>query len=362
MDSINSHQKIRYDFHRALFIQIKQAGDCLLSTPAIRAFKKAYPKCEVHYLVGKYLAGILEGNCYIDKTIIIENSGWLSPITMAFSLRHANYDLAIDFLSNPTSSKLAFISGAKVRVGYKLRGRSWAYNMHPANLDPNEYAASSKLHLLEAIGIKMDGLKLDFSIIDESINKAAEDLAQFDTHLLAVVPVSRREYKRWPLEKYSDVLDRVANELNLVPMLLCGPGEIDILNFIGSKMKTRALIREMNSFQQFGAYLHKAKMLFGNDNGPKHIAVALGIPTLAIMGHLNPFNWTEPNNPKHIFVSRELECKFDCNPRKCRNFKCIEDISEEQVYLKLKEHWLKAIQGEDDNNQINKAPLQKNRD
>ncbi len=326
---------------RAIFIQIKQAGDCLLSTPAVRAFKQAHPGCEVHYLVERRLSGILQDNKYIDRLITIDAERYSSMIPLALRLRKNNYDIVFDFLSNPTSSKLAYAAGAKIRIGYNRRGRAWAYNRFPTEVSPNDYSAKDKLRLLEAVEISSDNLSLDFYVPESSREEAKKDIGK-SSNLLAVVPVSRREYKRWSLKYFAIVLDRAVEKLKLEPLLLCGPNELGYLKELAAMMKSKVLIREMESFQQFGAYLMQCSMFLGNDNGPKHIAAALGIPTLAIFGHQNPANWTEPDNPKHSFVTEDFECKLTCNPKKCINIRCLEGIPPDRVYKKLKEHWLRC--------------------
>ena len=335
-----------YNFRRALFIQIKQAGDCLLSTPSIRAFKKKYPGCELNYLVDTYSAGILKDNRHIDRLITIENRDWGWLISLAFTLRKNRYDLVVDFLSNPTSSKLTYFTGAKYRVGYERRGRKWAYNRFPADINPDDYSAREKLRLLEVFGIEPDGLELDFHVPVAEIKKAVSDIKDDGRNILAVVPVSRRSYKCWPPGNFAQTLDKAVEELKLTPLLLCGPGEEHLLKVITSKMKSKPLVRQMESFQQFGAYLLRSKVFFGNDNGPKHIATALGIPTLAVTGHINPLNWTEPDNTGHLYIRHKLDCQSTCSPKKCKNPRCIEEITPEEVYPALKKHWQNVVKSE----------------
>jgi len=335
--TVRSNKKRK--FHKALFIQIKQAGDCLLTTPALRAFRKSFPETKIDYLIGEYSFGILKGNNNIDSLITVPDKSSKSILEAAYKLRKRKYDLVIDFLCSPTSSKLAYVTNAPTRVGYKRRGRSWAYNLLLAEGNPDDYSANDKLRLVEAVGAESDGIKLDFTVPKDELSKADADLEGYKDRLLAVLPVSRRKYKRWGPDKFARCLDRATKELNIKPLLLCGPGEFDTLKEVESKMKTKPLIREMKSFQQFGAYFLHSRMIFGNDNGPKHIAVALGIPTLTVMGHLNPNNWTEPNNPIHSYVNIKMDCRSDCNPHKCKNHRCIDDIPIDLVYERLKEHW-----------------------
>lgn len=324
---------------RALFIQIKQAGDCLLSTPALRAFKKRFPGSRLDYLAGRYSAGILYNNPHIDNLIVIDDNGWRQMLSLMFSLRKRKYDLAVDFLSSPTSSKMTFVTGAGIRIGYSRRGRRWAYNSFPDTTNPDDYSARDKLRLVEPLGVEQNGLRLDFVLPENEIKVALKDLGHRPNGLLAVVPVSRRPYKRWPERNFARLLDRACRELNLKPLLLCGPGEMGLIENVAREMENQPIMREMSSFQQFGAYLSLSKMYIGNDNGPKHIAVALGKPTVTIAGHINPLNWTEPANPGHIVVQRKLDCQMGCNPKKCKNPRCITEISVDEAFTKFKEHW-----------------------
>jgi ADP-heptose:LPS heptosyltransferase len=228
---------------RALFIQIKQAGDCLLSTPALRAFKKRFPGSGLDYLAGKYSAGILYDNPHIDNLIVMEGDGWGEVLSMMFDLRKRKYDLVVDFLSSPTSSKITFATGAGIRTGYNRRGRRWAYNSFPDTTNPDDYSARDKIRLVEPLGVEPDGLRLDFILPENEIKAAIKDLGHQLNGLLAVVPVSRRPYKRWPESNFARLLDRACRELKLKPLLLCGPGEMGLIENVARGMENQPVMR-----------------------------------------------------------------------------------------------------------------------
>ncbi|MDD5657293.1 MAG: glycosyltransferase family 9 protein, partial [Elusimicrobia bacterium] len=65
--------------------------------------------------------------------------------------------------------------------------------------------------------------------------------------------------------------------------------------------------------------------------GPKHLAVALGVPTLTIHGSSDPAAWTPPH-PAHAAVRRdELDC-VGCRLNRCpRELECLRELPVERV-------------------------------
>jgi len=76
----------------------------------------------------------------------------------------------------------------------------------------------------------------------------------------------------------------------------------------------------------------------GNDNGTKHIAVAVGLPTLTIYGPHSEVSWTFPDKGRHKWVKKKADCP-DCEKIKhrCRELTCLEKIKVADVKEKFVE-------------------------
>jgi len=57
---------------RILIIQFGRLGDVLVSTPLVRALKKALPGAEISYLVSSYAEPLLRNNPYISELSVLE--------------------------------------------------------------------------------------------------------------------------------------------------------------------------------------------------------------------------------------------------------------------------------------------------
>jgi len=104
---------------------------------------------------------------------------------------------------------------------------------------------------------------------------------------LAISPSAGWAAKRWPLEKFTELIQRVERQMGWTTIVNCGPGEEalaqQLVNACGSRVRTvrvglRALI----------AVARHARAFVAGDTGPLHIAAAVGTPVVAIFGPTSP--------------------------------------------------------------------------
>jgi len=116
---------------RVLLIRLRLIGDVVLSTPVIRALRRAFPDATLSYLVERDAAAVVAGNPHLNEVIIVERTNGLARIAddlrLAWRLRRARYDVVIDMHGGPRSSWLTLATGAPQRIGYDIPGRQWMY-------------------------------------------------------------------------------------------------------------------------------------------------------------------------------------------------------------------------------------------
>ena len=290
---------------KALMIQLRRIGDVLMCTPAIRAFKKQHPDCELDFLTE--LPEVLAGNPHLADLVSVDRSKQYNPVyqySLIRKIRKARYDLVIDFFANPRSPYYSFLSGAKTRLSYGYGHRRWAYNLVPAKSNKPVYAAQDRLDLLKAIEISSDNCRLEFYPTEGDREKAAELLEQTaDKPIAAISPVSRRVFNRWPLERYAELAKRLSEEFDYQIVILAGPGEEDVAEKLGQlTMSIKPRIPRVNYLGLLGAIFERSEIHIGNDNGPKHIAVACSAPSFTIFGPHSHISWTYPDYERHKFI------------------------------------------------------------
>jgi ADP-heptose:LPS heptosyltransferase len=225
------------------------------------------------------------------------------------ALRRTGYDVAVDFMCTPRTARLAFLSGATLRIGFRRRFRSLFYNVVVPRPMGDMYSASEKGLLLEPLGAAVDPPWPEFFESDGDRAAAGRVMkaVRFHEHraVAAFSPVSRRAYKRWPLHHFARVCDHLVQKRGFSILPLFGPGEEEVIEelmrFTGFRQAFLYPYRP-ETFGAVMALLRHCTFYFGNDNGIRHLAVAADLPTAALFGTPNPLHWTPPGQPRHKYI------------------------------------------------------------
>ncbi len=333
-----------------LIIQLRRIGDVLMCTPALRALRKKFPQSFIAFLAEKESASLLYQNPYLNELIVWDKKKYNNPLYLTqkvFELRGKSFDTVIDFLGNPRSAWACFFSGAKYRMGYDFKGRGMLYNIKIRSDSTPTYAAQSRLGALQVLGINSNDVSLDFFLsqkAEEFANRFFEqkNIKQKD-FIISVSPTSRRHFNRWSLDRYARLCDWLMNQYNAKIILVWGPGENGVVEKLNSLMKNEPIVSTLTpTLQELGAILKRCDMHIGNDNGIKHIAVAVGLPTVTIFGPHSEVSWTFPDPARHKWVKKIVDCP-DCEKIKhsCQKFFCLEEIKVSDV----KEKFLELLGG-----------------
>lgn len=311
-----------------------------MCTPVVRALRAHLPESYIAFLTEKESADILTLNPYLNEVIVLERERYRDPsywLKKIWKIRRKRFDLVLDYLGNPRSAYISFLSGAKRRAGYDFPGRRLLYNLAVKNEGTSAYSAEHKLKLLKALGIESSDLRLDFFLPREAELFAKGFFREMDVDrrnlVVSISPTSRRHFRRWPLERFARLADWLIWQFKTTVVLVWGPGEKGAVERVEDMMKERPVIswRTSNLFQ-LGAILGECDLHIGNDNGIKHVAVAMGKPTITIYGPQDPKNWTYPDFSRHKFLKMETDCP-DCDKmkEKCRALTCLDSITVDQV-------------------------------
>ncbi len=316
---------------KILVIQLKRAGDILLTTPVFPALKARFPTAQLHALVEPSFASLLENNPYIDGVQLYDKAAILETFRR---VRKERYDCILDFQSSPRSALLGLASGTPIRAGYRVPfwGRSFTRTVRrPGN---ERSVIEGKLSLVEAITGPLEKAK------DRQIYLTADERAWagdwFRTNGLiaeeavGLIPTHRRESRRWHAESFHKLGWLLAEAGNSV-LFFWGPGERSYVEQIANNVPRAVLIPEAD-LRRMAALLANCRYVVTNDNGPMHLAVAVGTPTATVYGPTSPKAWN-PGGPLHRVVqASDVPC-LGCNLNRCPfNHECMTHVTAEQVY------------------------------
>ncbi len=328
---------------KILAIQIKQMGDVLLTTPAVRCLRRAFPDAQIDFAVQSNIAVIVEDNPDIDNLVIVNpKSGFFDYVSFLRSVRRTGYDAVFDFIGTPRSAVIARVSGAPVRYGFDFDGRKFAYT-HVVQRDRSpKYEVDYKFDLLRGAGIACAELDLVLGVNDAARARAAEIFRELGLDapgargkgVILLSPISRRQARRWHITSYAR-LASLAADAGFVCVAVTGPGEEQMGEEIVRGSGGRALMLPPTSVKEMAACFALADATVANDNGPMHISMAVGTPTIAIFGPTKPESWMEPGG-RHRWLKGNVPC-IGCEKQECNEMICMTDVTPEAVLAVVRE-------------------------
>jgi heptosyltransferase III len=153
---------------------------------------------------------------------------------------------------------------------------------------------------------------------------------------IALTPGSKMLSKKWPIQRYSDFVNRVLQSDFAVEIIIFGAVEEEYeANFILTNSLSKRVISLVGktSIGESAAALTLCSVYVGNDTGTMHLASSMGLPCLGIFAsRANPGRW-EPFGNENTILRKELPCS-GCNLETCANHanKCLTEITVDNVF------------------------------
>lgn len=337
---------------RILIIKLSALGDVVHALPAARALRRALPKARIDWVVEEKARQAVEGNPDIDRVLVTRTRWWrrrpLSSlgemVGVVAELRRARYDVAIDFQGLVKSGVVALLSGARLRLGYdrefcRERLSSLFTNRRWRPPSREQHVVEQHLGLLQAVGIQAEA-EVPFSLplsqeVDRVMNSYLDSLPGGPPErLVAIHPGAGWVTKRWPVERYARLADRIRRELGGRILILWGPGEESLAREMREKMREEGGIACSTSVPELISLFRRCSLLVAGDTGPLHLAAACGLPCVGIFGPTSPLRngpYGVPSAVAHI----PLPCS-NCYGRTCRyDLRCLDALTVDEVFERV---------------------------
>ncbi len=160
--------------------------------------------------------------------------------------------------------------------------------------------------------------------------------------LLALHPTGSDPYKWWPLESFRELGNYLYQTYQAPLLLISGRRDRQVAEALAAKMAGPTLVTGGRfSLLTVAALLSRCRLLVGNDSGPLHMALALGVPCIALMGADHPARVGPYQVPWGTYLhKREAVCELEaCLLKKCPANRCLQAIEVSEVTQLLKDWW-----------------------
>lgn len=328
--------------YKFLIIRFSSIGDVILTTPLIRCLHAKYPGVQVDFLVKKEFAVVLSNNPHLSNVITFNKNAGKGELSRIRQLvKQNNYTHIFDIQRNIRSILLAMGSGANVS-GFSKKlvardllirfGKNIYTEIKPVYLRYFESAA--------ILGVAYDGNGTEVFPDATEKSKVTDILKQNNvssgTPILIIAPGAQWENKRWTVDGYATASDTFCVKTGAFPVLVGGPGDVEICNRVQSLMKTPSLnLAGKLSLMGSASLLGMAKMVYTNDTGMLHMAQAMKTAVVAIYGpttrELGFFPLPENSRVAEIDISCRPCTQKGLHSCPKKHFRCMNDLKPKMV-------------------------------
>ncbi len=335
----------RVRVERLLVREVNWLGDVVMSLPALKALRRAYPEARLTILVKRELASFFDGAPWVNEVIPFRIGrgfrGWKDRRNLVAELRNRAFDMAVLLPNSFESAFWTWRARIPVRVGYARDGRGLllTHRLRPSHRILEAHQVHYYLFLLrETLGIEGDPNDFTPHIDDGHREKMRawlhERRERPEKKLIALaVAAAYGPAKEWPAELYAALIDRLAENHGAECVLVGTPSERAKCEQVAalSKQKGAILAAGETGIGEAIALLSLCDAFAGNDSGLMHLAGALGLPTVGIFGSTRA-DRTGPLGAHTKVLYRPITCS-PCLERTCRfgHYGCLKQISPEDV-------------------------------
>jgi heptosyltransferase-2 len=317
---------------------VNWVGDAVMTLPALRAIRKAYPTAHISLLIKPAIAPLFEQNPDIDEIIFYEDRhrGMFGRLRLAFRLRKKRFTKAILLQNAFDAALIVFLAGIRERIGYDRDGRKFLLTkaVSPQNGDRRNHHIHYYLNLLKAVGIDAEYSEPRLRLTIEERMAARKVVSELTGPILGINPGAAFGLsKRWLPDRFAEVAGWFIKETRGSVIIFGGSYETAIAERIFRQLPmNKMFLAGRTSLRELVAFISECDVFLTNDSGPMHIAYATGTPLVAIFGSTSP-ELTGPVGNGHAVIRTELDCS-PCFSRTCDKdyIRCMFGVTSEEVY------------------------------
>ncbi len=290
---------------RILVIRGGAIGDFILTLPALRMLREGFPDCHIEILGYRHIASLAEGRFYADATRSIDYAplaGFFNPkadLDPELTGYFAGFQQVISYIYDPDG----LFESCLRRAGVK--------NLISASPKVAEgaHAARQLARPLEQMALWLEDPAAKFFPSGSDLAGAAAVLEGMRSPIVAFHPGSGGERKKWPLDRWKEIRDRLLADPRAGHLLLVG-GESDtdrIAVLRDGLPAERGTVLENLPLPLLGAVLSRCALFVGHDSGISHLAAAAGARCLLLFGPTDPGVWAPANQNASVLRAPDGE-------------------------------------------------------
>jgi ADP-heptose:LPS heptosyltransferase len=142
--------------------------------------------------------------------------------------------------------------------------------------------------------------------------------------VVCVHPASGNELRQWPPAHFAEFVDMLLARHDVHVALIGGPDETELVNQVTEHLQHPDgvfVLAGKLKLPELPALLARCALFVGNNSGPKHLAAALGVPTIGVHSGVVDSNEWGPLGDNAVAIRRDMACSpcYAEKPISCPN-------------------------------------------
>jgi heptosyltransferase-2 len=291
---------------RILVIRNRFIGDTVLAIPFLRNLRQNFPSAIIDVLVEPVSGDVLASCPYVDELI-----RWSRPRTQRRSLGSSlqnlrdtarwlagrRYDRCYILKRAAAGGLLAWAAGIPHRIGFACQGQQ-LFLSRAARLEPFRHEVEHFLNVLRCDGLHVDDGHNENWVDPEAaarIEQLTAALPRSSGPWVFIAPCAGGQQRRWPAERFADVIQQVHAKHGGTFFLCGGPGDRPTHEAIQSACGNPGpALHDLSAacfLAETAALIARCDLCIGVDTGLMHIAASFGRPCAVIAGAADPNQW-----------------------------------------------------------------------
>lgn len=293
------------DIQRVLIVRPSALGDVCRTVPVLCRLRRRFSDAQIDWLVQDSFVDAVSAHPDLSNAIPFARGKYRKPWKPSVArdvkgflgeLRNSRYDLVLDCQGLARSGLLSWLANVPQRVGFAdAKELGWIWMNTRVRTPPGMHTVDRMLALADAVGA---GAETDMDrVADMRLYTNAADCAfvrdrfgRAGTRYAVLAPMTRWPGKVWPLQKYSELIDRLLGDTSsgLDGVVLAGgrgdrPACAALIGYAKRNGRVIDAIGE-TSVGQLMALIEGSAIVIGSDSAAVHVAVGFDRPLVGLYG------------------------------------------------------------------------------
>ena len=297
-------------------------GDTVMATPTLRALRRGAGR-DTH-MVGLGRAAVCEllaGGSQLDELwpiLTTRRFPFERALRLAARLRAGRFDRAVLLTNGLGAALAARLAGTGERVGYARHGRG---PLLTKALPPPREAGRLRpipaidyfLAIATALGCPAETPEMELATMPADEAAADGVWSNLRTRkdrptILLNNSAATASEKLWPAASMAELARRLVENLDANVLVLAAPGEQEgALRIAELAASPSVKVLPVTGIGMAKACIRRVQLVVSTDSGPRHMAVALGVPVVSLFGPTAPA-WTDLHSSLDLVVRELIPC------------------------------------------------------